>query len=360
MSFFILLGTNENSGGRTIIEIQEKRIISPSARWNFSGFVGSLDEGENVSQSHLKDGLVCPHRTRDRSICLDRQEQRHIGNGVCNVESNKMDCCFDGGDCCTSFSCQPLASNGLHETSKDLFNVGLDQLCPGCDKGNDNVGIADHRCHQNLAPIIACCFDGGDCEQITQSDQSDPNCAQQADMICQDACFEIDQDCKPVEHHNAICPTCPPETNNSLNDGVCSDNLNMDEDDPRCCFDALDCLKCFTCSKPQLVSDIYCDTDLMTQACCLDGGDCKSLVELSSTSSLCPSCHFKKYWRQIADGKCHMELVNHDCCFDGGDCFASNANSLNWCSSCHSKVQGIFYNLYLSNGICEAHYNTPT
>ncbi len=308
------------------------------------------------------------------------EDQSVIGNGICDQSLNISSCCFDGGDCWLeqdilgmSSGCNSLLAFGnvsfdmicqrserercywASSDCQDLDNFFMDQLCPGC---RDIAIVGDHSCNPEIASDSVCCFDIGDC---IVGGQQPNDCSNDIDMICdmnqiqrkqsQQHCSSLaDMDCMAADQ--SLCSSCAAT---EIMDGSCSDNL---VDDPTCCFDALDCHVCYTCPVVSFVGDNFCDIDLLTESCCLDGGDCKSSLQ-HAAFTFCSDCSFEKYLHQIGDGSCHMELANNDCCFDGGDCFATTGNSQVWCSSCLSHRPGIFYNLYLANGLCEEQYNEP-
>ncbi len=299
--------------------------------------------------------------------CLD-ENQLIVGDGTCDNVNGDF-CCFDGGDCsespddCSSVSgfnsyndmiCESKEQALCKDTSNDCQDLDqflMGQLCSGCNLSSPVV-VGDRSCNFNIAEHTECCFDGGDC--LLDQHSSDPSkCFEEDDVICdRKDCSPLtySSDCKSSEQ--AICSTCPSGHNQTLLDGVCWDNVI---DGPTCCFDALDCHDCFTCPRPESVADHFCDADLLTESCCLDGGDC-SLTSIK-VSVLCQDCHFAKYLHSIGDGFCQLELANLKCCFDGGDCSATLKNSHNWCSSCTSNRNNVHYDLYLQNGICEDQYN---
>ncbi len=277
-----------------------------------------------------------------------------MGNGVCDVRLDSFTCCFDGGDCSSK------QVSLLEIFGKDTLTKGpseyqlLEQLCSGCSKiVNDTDSfplVGDSRCDPSISTSFDCCFDGGDCAH--NFEQSELSCSVESDMICDKmGCRSSDSDCRDLEPSE--CSTCHSFSNAST-DGICSQSV---ENDLTCCFDALDCHQCFTCHLPNLVSDLYCDKDLLTEACCLDGGDCRPDQAIGNFSKLCQDCNFDKYLLQIGDGICQVELENYPCCYDGGDCLATGESGRNWCSSCSPTKEDRFYDLYLNNGICEEQYN---
>ena len=100
------------------------------------------------------------------------------------------------------------------------------------------------------------------------------------------------------------------------------------------------------------VNNDICDMDLPDMlACCLDGGDCACMDELSRDkccpdhgpsvlsghcfflNNVCPTCPFDTV-PFVGDGVCHPELhfSSFECCFDAGDCFVDESEwfHYNW------------------------------
>ena len=319
--------------GTTIFKVQQESYSPPL--WSFGGFDRKLTIDKSIDKNLSFVQLLCPTKT-----CFQQQ----IGDGVCHLESDNTECCFDGGDCSKG------SGSFIHKYG--LF-LDFHHLCPECERTVNVIKVGNHACDSDIEVSLDCCFDAGDCQISNDTKRSN------TDIWCNNSqeWFQMDTGCEVGNKLESLCATCPATKNQTLLDGFCSHDL---ANDPACCFEALDCNECTTCYKPDFVSDSYCDNDLLTAACCLDGGDCDSNHQIVMQSSmLCHDCNFPKYLPLVSDGACNIELANQECCFDGGDCLPTNINSFIWCSSCISKADAIFYDVYLNNGICETQYNTP-
>ena len=139
-----------------------------------------------------------------------------VGDGYCNDENNKIQCNFDGGDCCYScvskafcFNCECLAGNSGEEINHPL--------------------IGDGYCHDETNNA-ECNYDGGDC------------CVN----IKTDFCSE----CACYLHETCAAGPIP-----TLGDGFCNDETNNAD----CNYDHGDC--CLTNMNTDHCSECACSDD---------------------------------------------------------------------------------------------------
>ena len=174
-----------------------------------------------------------------------------VGDGYCNDETNKIQCAFDGGDCC--YSC----------VNKEFCKKCL---CLNEDDGeNINPLIGDGYCQDGINNAN-CSFDGGDCcgsciitsyctncscigdvtdNGVLSRGLGDGFCNDETNnVVCNydngDCCLTnlITDHCKNCTCH--LLETCaagflPP----SVGDGYCNDKTN----NPHCYYDGLDCCR---------------------------------------------------------------------------------------------------------------------
>ena len=203
---------------------------------------------------------------------LERVSAAQIGNGICDLDYNILECGWDGGDCIVEgypdchVSNASLIGNGVC----DILIFPLSPL-NWFDYSTESYNTKE------------CGGDGGDCPHP----DGFPNCY-----------------------------TYYPET---LGDGFCNYEFNNEE----CGRDGGDCPaiegypECYV-SNPEMVGDFECDFHYNTEECGWDGGDC--LVEGY------PDCHPEfdgepnELNERIGNGICDSFLYSEGCEWDGGDC----------------------------------------
>jgi len=96
-------------------------------------------------------------------------------------------------------------------------------------------------------------------------------------------------------------------------DGSCDSQLNTEE----CGYDGGECCEA-SLSNPGLAADGSCDWQLNTEDCGYDSGDCNAKNEELSIAY--PDCTEVQYSAWFADGVCDLQLNTEECGYDGGDC----------------------------------------
>ena len=187
-----------------------------------------------------------------------------VRDGYCNDETNKIQCAFDGGDCCYSFVIEEFCKYCTCINDKDRVGV--------------NPIIGDGYCHDETN-IARYNFDGGDCCGSCINTYFCTNCSCLGDIIgngvpnahvgdgyCNDennnaACNYDAGDCCLTNLNTDRCSNCtcyyletcaagifPP----SIGDGYCNDKTN----NPYCYYDGLDC--CRNPINTEFCSDCSC------------------------------------------------------------------------------------------------------
>ena len=114
--------------------------------------------GYNINSEHCTD-CTCFHQ----ETCLAGVTHAFVGDGVCNDKTNNAECDYDGGDCCvinanTSF-CSECVCHFIETCKAEVHPLVGNGFC------NDNTNI------------VECDYDGGDCCVNVNTDScSDCNC----------------------------------------------------------------------------------------------------------------------------------------------------------------------------------------
>ncbi len=338
--------------------------------WSNDGF---CDESNNNLQC-LFDGSDCCVEEADCSYCegdgcichetgishCSGNDASHcdkpliwIGDGLCDPGANKLECDYDGGDCCLQPSnCSVCYDSCLcHET--------------GIEHCNCQFGLTDEKCDgtKNTAEF---CYDLGDC------------CLK--DVICHNCGTEDDHDCICHQTSLSHCESCeyPEWQDDGYCDGV-NNHHNCNYDGGDCCVDAPDCSYCLEdgcichdtglshcstdCLFPYFVGDGSCQGIMNTEQCAYDGGDC-CLDTLSFSCSECvlDSCHCHitgysycnastngvndvscEFPQSIGNEVCLSFSNTAECNYDGGDCCLDPVNCAGPCQgdlcNCHETGQ---------------------
>ena len=297
-----------------------------------------------------------------------------IGDGKCNfaknMESNILQCGWEGGDCddfnfrypnCTGEfkpilvgdgKCDFLKGSGANKVECsweggdcDTFNVRY----PNCTVEFPYL-IGDGEC-LGLYNWEVCGFDGGDCDELnSELLELYPNCTGgiQPELIGNGRCdanYDREEcgfdgsDCIPISiippSRNPY-PNCTVPFPEFIGDGHCHGGEYVTEE---CGFDGGDCANC-TVDTLLRLGNGRCDGDLYnTKECGFDGGDCTTLNY--------PNCSVDSPFR-IGDGYCDGGLYNTaECGFDGEDCLEYNAKYPN-CTAENPMLVG--------DGICHNSY----
>lgn len=201
------------------------------------------------------------------------------GDGLCDDSSNRLECYFDGGDCClptvinincAHCECKKYGYSNPNEDNSD-GQVCLSILSywvgdGNCDPENNNPG---------------CDYDGNDCclEKITNH-------------FCDEGCIcHLDG-----TKHPATCYDS--EFYLKIGDGYCQDFLNIEE----CYYDGSDC--CTNWYKPMIIYD-----ECTECICHLDGTRHPGMYTTECTFS-----------SNVGDGVCDDAANNEKCDYDGLDC----------------------------------------
>ena len=207
-----------------------------------------------------------------------------VGDGYCQDEANKIQCAFDGGDCCYSNSCVNM-------------DFCTDCLCLNKNENISNPLIGDGYC-QDGTNNADCDYDGGDCCGTCIITSYCTNCS----------CIEDVSDSEVLKQ--------------GIGDGLCNDETN----NAACYFDNGDC--CLT----NLI------TDRCTNCTCYSQETCEAGIlplDLSISTGdiiiLPPS---------VGDGYCTDVTNIQQCNFDGGDCCLLKVNT-DYCSNCSCSNSGV-------------------
>ena len=73
----------------------------------------------------------------------------HVGDGICNAETNNADCNYDGGDCCDDIA---------------ELEDGSCRIIESCILGTVPLFVGDGFCNDETN-VIECQYDGLDCGQ---------------------------------------------------------------------------------------------------------------------------------------------------------------------------------------------------
>ena len=163
-----------------------------------------------------------------------------VGDGYCNDETNKIQCAFDGGDCCYSCVIEDFCTKCLCLNEDDGENI--------------NPLIGDGYC-QDVTNNANCSFDGGDCCGSCIITSYCTNCS-----------------CIGNLTGNGVLSY-------GLGDGLCNDETNnaaCNYDNGDCCLTNLITDRCTNCTchlletcaagfLPPRVGDGYCNDDTNIQ-----------------------------------------------------------------------------------------------
>ena len=118
-----------------------------------------------TSIEHGSDWCTCFHQ----ETCLAGVTHAFVGDGVCNDETNIVECSYDGGDCCPYPN---MVGNGI---CNDVTN-NLECIYDGGDCCSNPNMVKDSICNDETNHI-GCNYDGGDCCVNVNTDScSECNC----------------------------------------------------------------------------------------------------------------------------------------------------------------------------------------
>ena len=203
-----------------------------------------------------------------------------VGNSFCNDETNNGNCNYDGGDCCD----MNANINSCSECACYLVET--------CAAGVTHVFIGDGVCNDETN-IVECGYDGGDCcaYNINSEYCSECTCFHRetclagvthafiGDGVCNDEtniveCGYDGGDCCAYNINSEYCSECTcfhretclaGVTHAFIGDGVCNEETNIVE----CGYDGGDC-----CPNPNMVDNGICNDETNNLECNYDGGDC--------------------------------------------------------------------------------------
>ncbi|CAN0376865.1 unnamed protein product [Pylaiella littoralis] len=242
--------------------------------------------------------------------CSDVED---IGNGFCDLDNNKAECVYDGGDCCSCtckvpetewddffddyycsfFACiDPEAACA----EDDDYTVDMVRNCNPRGMGN---GYCDEQNNNEL-----CNYDGGDCCECTCIPPENDNYSNYVGCSGGFACIDPEAACVNDDDITAdIVANC---------DSVRVGNGNCDEgnNNVECGYDGGDCCKCTCEDRPnQMCGQNNGFACIDPEAACVNDDDIT--VDMLD---LCGSVG------DIGDGDCDQENNKAECDYDGGDC----------------------------------------
>ena len=121
---------------------------------------GFCNDDTNIAECHYDDGDCCGYNINSehctdctcfhQETCLAGVTHVFVGDGVCNDETNIADCNYDSGDCCG------YNINSEHCTECTCFHQET------CLAGVTHVFVGDGVCNDETNNV-ECSYDGGDC-----------------------------------------------------------------------------------------------------------------------------------------------------------------------------------------------------
>ncbi|KAJ1612320.1 mucin-like protein [Cryptosporidium canis] len=186
--------------------------FNPKCNWDNDDCKGQdIELKKKIALILEKNDVNSTNIEFDYSYCNCNKEL--LGNNICDIECNKIECNMDKGDClhrCNSLCINTWLGDGQCDPNCDteecFFDKGDCETCSGnCRTWMIGNGICDNSCNNKQ-----CNFDGGDCANICSVSKVDYN------------------------HQPLIYKFC---LNSWVGDGYCDEDCNNEN----CEFDKNDC-----------------------------------------------------------------------------------------------------------------------
>ncbi|CAM9510166.1 unnamed protein product, partial [Ectocarpus sp. 13 AM-2016] len=181
----------------------------------------------------------------DDDVTVDMVENcdvRNIGDGQCDLDNNREECHYDGGDCC-SCTCQVPEDDSGDDGSLCSESVVFACIDPDAPCVNDDDITVDMVDTCGGYPVD---FGDGWCDD----DNNNEECGYDSGDCCSCTCVDGTYECGIVGF-DCVDPSAECVDDGHLSAGVTDD-----------------------CGDAGTVGDGYCDLDNNREECAYDGGDC--------------------------------------------------------------------------------------
>ncbi|CAM9919789.1 unnamed protein product, partial [Ectocarpus sp. 6 AP-2014] len=211
----------------------------------------------------------------DDSVTVDMVENcdsRGIGDGQCDLDNNKEECAYDGGDCC-SCTCQVPDDGSGDDGSRCGESAVFACIDPDAPCVNDDDITVD---------IWATCggylnfLADGDCDELNNNEECGYDRGDCCSCTCVDEEFEcgnngfacIDPSAECVDDDSVTVDMVENCDSRGIGDGQCDLDNNKEE----CAFDGGDCCECTCEASASLENLTGLEDDFYS---CTSGFDCQ-------------------------------------------------------------------------------------